>query len=236
VNEQKPIIGIIGAMEEEVAELKAKLGNPQTAKTAGLDFVSGKLHGRDVVVVRSGIGKVNAAICAQTLITVYGAGAVINTGVAGGLADEVHIGDIVVSNDLVQHDMDVRHFGYPRGAVPRLNDGFFKADACLVRLAMDAGKGLAAGINVMTGRIASGDCFVSERGKKEDIAETFGAACVEMEGAAIAQVCYLNDVPFVAVRSISDKADEEAGVSFDEFVLQAAKNSCGLVENMIKHM
>ena len=219
-------IGIIGAMEQEVALLKLKLAHPQIKKAAGLDFFTGQLGGKNVVVVRSGIGKVNAAICAQVLISLFGANYIINTGVAGGLDPTLNIGDIVVSTDLVQHDMDVHYFSHPRGMIPGLGIAFFAADTSLVQAAMEAGA-------TITGRIATGDCFVSDSEKKQDIAQTFNAMCVEMEGAAIAQTCFLNGIPFVVIRSISDKADEDATISFEQFVEQAAQNSSNLVERMI---
>jgi len=224
-------IGIIGAMAEEVSALIAKLDGAKTSATAGLTFHSGKLCGKDVVVVQSGIGKVNAAVCAQLLISLHGAKHVINTGVAGGLAAELNIGDIVVSSELVQHDMDVTHFGYTRGVVPGIKKDFFAADETLRRHALASGESIDA--PVISGRIASGDCFVSDRKVKQDISETFGAACVEMEGAAIAHVCFLNSTPFVVIRAISDKADESATVSFNEFLDNAARNSAALVEKMV---
>jgi len=224
-------IGIIGAMESEVSLLKSKLTNPQIKQAAGLEFFIGSLGGKNVVVVQSGIGKVNAALCAQALISLFGVNYVVNTGVAGGLCPSLNIGDIVVSADLVQHDMDVAHFNYPRGTVPGLNIGFFCADTNLVQTAVKAGEMIKTAIT--TGRIATGDCFVSDIEKKQDITQTFNAACVEMEGAAIAQTCFLNNVPFVVIRAISDKADESATVSFDKFVVQAAQNSSNLVEKML---
>jgi adenosylhomocysteine nucleosidase len=227
-------IAVIGAMQEEITALTQKLSDPQTTKTAALEFFHGKMGNNNIIIVQSGIGKVNAAICAQTLICCHKADVIINTGVAGGISNDLNIGDIVISADLIQHDMDATHFGYRRGEVPRLNhDGCFKADNELISHALTAAKELFADINVIKGRIASGDRFVSESGIKRDIQTTFEAHCVEMEGAAIAQVCYLNAVPFIAIRSISDKADEAATVSFDQFVQTAAHNSSMLVERMI---
>jgi len=218
-------------MESEVALLKTKLTGLKIEKAAGLDFHKGTLGGVDVVVVQSGIGKVNAAICTQALISLFDVNYIINTGVAGGLNPSLNIGDIVVSEDLVQHDMDVEHFNYPRGTVPGLNMGVFTADAELIKIALKAGESITAA--VLTGRIATGDCFVSDKVKKQDITQTFNAACVEMEGAAIAQTCFVNDIPFIVIRAISDKADETATVSFEQFVVQAAQNSAVLVERML---
>ena len=224
-------IGIIGAMSEEVELLIAKLKNITTTTAAGLSFHCGYLGSNEVIVVQSGIGKVNAAICAQLLISVFKAKCIINTGVAGGLCPKLNIGDVVVSTKLVQHDMDVTHFGYERGIVPGIKKDFFDADKTLQSLALKAAETCEA--TVTPGIIASGDSFVSSSKVKQDIVTNFAASCVEMEGAAIAQTCYLNNTPFIVIRAISDKADETATLSFDEFLKFAARNSAALVEKII---
>ena len=232
-------IGIIGAMEEEVISLKRKMEEGDTKEIqakemAGMSFFIGKIENTEVVVVRCGIGKVNAAICTQVLIDQFEVEKVINIGVAGGLHPDIEIGDIVISSDTVEHDMDVTAFGHEKGMIPRMDRSFFEADNRLVEIAKEAAKDLKGTFNVFTGRIASGDQFVSSMEVKDLIYSTFSAYCAEMEGAAIAHTCYLNKVPFVVIRSISDKADQSAEVNFDEFVHLAARNATTMIETMIK--
>lgn len=229
-------IGIIGAMEEEVLALKSKINLTEVRGIASLEFYVGILEGREVVVVRGGIGKVNAAICTQLLIDCFQIDAVINTGVAGALSDDLEIGDIVISEDVVQHDMDARAFGYELGYIPRMSESFFKADRNLVNIAEKASEVLSMDIKVYIKRVLSGDVFVSDPVKKQSLIDTFGGYCVEMEGAAIAQTCFVNRVPFVIIRSISDKADASAEVNFNEFAQEAAMNSCMMLEKMMHYL
>jgi len=225
-------IGIIGAMEEEVASIKAKMDIVSAKNIVGVDFFLGKMEGKSVVLVRSGIGKVNAAICVQVLADLYGADYIINVGVAGALAKGLNIGDVVISTDLVQHDMDTSAFGDPIGTIPRMAESFFAADPELIKIAARAGA--EAEVQVVMGRIASGDQFVSDGAVKKRIYDLFKAQCVEMEGAAVAHACYLNKIPFIVIRAISDRADDEANVAFETFVVQAAKNSSAMVEHMVR--
>ena len=183
------MIGIIGAMDEEVAMLKEKLTEVQVETKAAMDFYKGKLEGKDVVVVRSGIGKVNAAMCAQILADVYHADHVINTGIAGSLKAEINIGDIVLSTDALQHDMDAQAFGYEPGQIPRVDTLSFKADEKMIALAKECCEKVNPEIGVFTGRVVSGDQFISDKEKKKWLTDTFAGYCTEMEGAAIAQVC-----------------------------------------------
>lgn len=226
-------IGIIGAMSEEIILIKNKIDIISSKEIIGLEFHMGKMHGNSVVLVSSGIGKVNAAICTQTLIDMYGVDYIINVGVAGALSPELNIGDIVISSDVVHHDMDCVGFGYEPGIIPRLKTSFFAADAELLSMAQEACEAVA-GQKTFVARIASGDQFVSDSLVKSRIWSTFKAYCVEMEGAAIAQTAWLNKIPFVIIRAISDKANEEATVSFDKFVEIAARNSSDVVEEIIK--
>jgi len=226
-------IGIIGAMAEEIALIKEKMDIISSKEIVGLEFHMGKMHGKTVVLVCSGIGKVNAATCTQALIDMYGVDYIINVGVAGGLAAELDIGDVVISSDLVHHDMDCVGFGYEPGIIPRLETSFFVADAELVRIAKEACEAVTDK-KAFVARIGSGDQFVSDSQAKARIWNTFEAYCVEMEGAAIAQTAFLNKIPFVVIRAISDKANEEATVSFDKFVAMAAKNSSDTVEEIVK--
>lgn len=226
-------IGIIGAMEEEVEALRAKLEHPKKMTRASMDFYSGVLEGREAVIVRSGIGKVNAGICTQILADVFHVDAVINTGIAGSLAAQIDIGDIVVSTDTVQHDMDATGFGYDLGVIPRMETSCFEADKALVEAAVAACREAVPEIKVFTGRIVSGDQFVSDRETKDRIAKVFGGMCTEMEGAAIAQAAWLNGIPFVIIRAISDKADDSATMDYPAFERQAIAHSVALVRNFV---
>ncbi len=227
-------IGIIGAMDEETARLKSLINVISQKKIIDVDFTVGNLHGKNVVLVRSGIGKVNAAICTQVLIDLYGVDCVINTGVAGGIYPHLKIGSLVISSDTVQHDFDTSPMGDPVGVIPRAEESFFKADTELVKLAQEVCGELIGPDNVFVGRVASGDQFISDPDKVKRISDLFDAYCVEMEGAAIAQTCYLNHVPFVIIRAISDKSDEVAHLSYEQFVEMSAQVSSQAVEGIIK--
>ena len=224
------MIGVIGAMDQEVARLRADMESPRVREYASMTFYSGKLCGADVVVVRSGVGKVNAAVCTQILADIYHVDAVINTGVAGSLNPAIDIGDIVVSVDAVYHDVHAEVWGYEPGEVPQLGQVFFPADERLGEIIRDVCRQVNSGIGVHAGRIASGDQFVSDDGVKKRIADVFHADCAEMEGCAIAQTAWLNRIPFVIIRAISDKADGSARMDYDEFEAKAIENSVRLVE------
>lgn len=228
-------IGIIGAMESEVKELCRQLQYNTTQEVAGLVYNCGILDGKSVVVVRSGIGKVNAALCAQTLIREFGVTAVINTGIAGALGEGLKIFDFVVSTAAVYHDFDTVAFGYKLGQVPGMVEQF-DADPKLADLAVKAFAytDFAKNYKIIKGLVASGDQFVSERQQKKDIQDNFSPACVEMEGCAVAHTCHIHKVPFVIVRCMSDMADEsvEQTYSFNEDLCAAA--SASLVKKMIE--
>jgi len=229
-------IGIIGAMEEEIALLKNNMEIISAKNIVGTDFFMGKMLGKSIVLVRSGIGKVNAAICTQVLIDMYGVDYIINTGVAGSINKDLGVGDIVISNDLLQHDFDTSATGDKLGVIPRLHESTFRADEELVRIAENASEVCIKHQKVVVGRIATGDQFISNSNDKERIWNNFKPYCVEMEGAAIAQACYLNKIPFVVIRSMSDSADEEASSNFLEHVDKVASNSSLIVEQMIKEL
>ena len=229
-------IGIIGAMEEEVTALREKLSDGKLLRKASMDFYSGTLNGVEAVVVRSGIGKVNAGICTQILADVYQVDAVINTGIAGSLRAEINIGDIVLSSDALQHDMDATGFGYEPGVIPRMETSCFQADPALLRKAEEACREAVPEVQVFTGRVVSGDQFISDQAVKERIIRQFGGMCTEMEGAAIAQAAYLNHLPFVIIRAISDKADDSATVDYPPFERQAIAHSVALVENFVRRL
>lgn len=223
------MIGIIGAMEVEIDLLKEEIEGCQVHTQACMDFYKGVLKGKDVVVVRSGVGKVNAAVCTQILADRFGVDMVINTGVAGSLDSSINIGDIVVSTDAVQHDVDAVIFGYQPGEIPQMKKREFEADAKLAELVCECCRRVNPDIGVHTGRVISGDCFVSDTAKKARLREVFGARCTEMEGGAIAQAAWLNNIPFVIVRAISDKADDSAWMDYDQFEAAAARHCARLI-------
>lgn len=229
-------IGIIGAMSEEITYLKEKIEIVTTKNVIGLDFHVGKYCGNSIVLVISGIGKVNAAVCTQVLIDHFGVDYIINTGCAGAIHPELGIGDILISTDAVQHDMDVSALGDPIGTIPRLAESYFKADEMLVKLAQEAAAETAENYHVILGRVASGDKFIGTKEGKEHIKRYVQGDCAEMEGAAIAHACWLNRIPFVIIRAISDSADEQANMSYEQFVLLAAKRSSELVEKMLEKL
>lgn len=230
------VIGVIGAMEEEVSMLIGQMKNKETKVMAGMEFHRGKLWDREAVVVRSGIGKVNMAICTQILIDVYKVTALINTGVAGGLYEKLEIGDIVVSTDALQHDMDATGFGYQPGEIPRMETSVFPADEELCNMAVKACELVNPEIQCFKGRVMTGDQFISSDKKKRELIEKFGGYCAEMEGAAMAQTAYLGKVPFVVIRAISDKADHSATMSYEEFEEQAIVHTMKLLAAMFLGM
>ena len=230
------MIGIIGAMEEEITNLKSHMQVDEVQTIAGMSFYKGAVKGTKLVLVRSGIGKVNAGICTQILASVYGVDTVINTGIAGSLNADIDIGDIVVSTSLVQYDVDARNFGYKLGEIPRMNIVEFPADKYLIDKTQSAFDSLDLGIKLYKGMVATGDKFVSEDSLKAEIISNFHAYCVEMEGAAIAQTAMLNNMACVVIRAISDKADNSADVDYRSFEAKAIENmskiSLALVDSL----
>ena len=230
------MIGIIGAMEEEITNLKSHMQVDEVQTIAGMSFFKGAVKGTKLVLVRSGIGKVNAGICTQILASVYGVDTVINTGIAGSLNADIDIGDIVVSTSLVQYDVDARNFGYKLGEIPRMNIVEFPADQYLIDKTQSVFDSLGLGIKLYKGMVATGDKFVSEDSLKAEIISNFHAYCVEMEGAAIAQAAMLNNMACVVIRAISDKADNSADVDYRSFEAKAIENmskiSLALVDSL----
>ena len=229
-------IGIIGAMEEEVNILKEKMQLEKIEKKAGMEFFQGTLSGKDVVIVRSGIGKVNAAICTQILADDFSVERIINTGVAGSLKNEINIGDIVLSADSLQHDMDATGFGYELGVIPRMETSIFQADTHMVETAKEVCEEVNPDIQVFTGRVVSGDQFISDSEKKAFLIKEFGGYCTEMEGAAIAQAAHLNNIPYLVIRAISDKADHSAEMDYGEFEAKAIEHTVKLVSELVKRL
>lgn len=229
-------IGIIGAMADEVAGLKELMQDVEITRKASMEFYAGTLEGKKVVVVQSGIGKVNAAVCTQILVDDFQAEVVMNTGIAGSLNNDINIGDIVVSTDLVHHDMEATAFGYKKGQVPGMEYFSFQSDDALRGLAVKACREVNPDIQVFEGRIASGDQFVADQGVKDFIVNEFGAYAVEMEGAAIAQAAMLNHVPFLVIRAISDKADGSAHVDYPAFEKLAIEHSVKLTRRILREI
>ena len=229
-------VGIIGAMEIEVETLKKHMKIRRTVNKAHMEFCEGVLGGKEVVVVRSGIGKVNAAVCTQILVDDFGVEGVINTGIAGSLKAEINIGDLVLSTDVLHHDMDATGFGYPLGQIPQMDIFSFKADEKMRKLAKEICERVNPDIKVFEGRIVSGDQFISDKSVKNRIVENFGGYCTEMEGAAIAQTAYLNHIPFLIIRAISDKADDSAVMDYPIFEKKAAEHSFRLTKNFVKEI
>lgn len=232
-------IGIIGAMDSEIALLTNKMEHKRQVQAEGTVFFCGELAGKQVVVAKCGIGKVCAALCAQSMALRFGVTHLINTGVAGGLNPRLRIGDLVVSRDAVQHDFDISAFGHVKGYMGG-GDGSqptrFAADRELIGcMERAAGKALG-GRRYLLGTIASGDQFVEDGAYKQYLAQTFGADAVEMEGAAVAQAAQSNGVPFLILRAISDLADGQANVSFDQFEREAADVSASLVIAMLEEL
>ena len=205
----------------------------ETTEVASLSFCRGKLSGKEVVVVRSGIGKVNAAICTQILVDQFHVDVIINTGIAGSLDAEIDIGDIVISTDAVEHDMDASIFGDPIGQIPQMDTFSFPADESLVKLAKEVNEKANPDVHTWIGRVVSGDQFVSSGEKKEQLIRVFDAKCTEMEGAAIAHAAYLNKISCVIIRAISDKADNSAVVDYPAFEAAAIRHSVRLIEALV---
>lgn len=228
-------IGIIGAMEEEVVLLREQLTELEEKKIAGCEFYSGFLNNQEVVLLKSGIGKVNAAIGTTLLIQMYQPDAILNTGSAGGFHSGLNVGDVVISTDVRHHDVDATIFGYEYGQVPQMPANYLPNEK-LVEVAVKAGENVQ-NIQVAKGLIASGDSFMSDHERVEDIRSKFPTIyAAEMEAAAIAQTCYQFSVPFVIIRSLSDIAGKDARVSYDQFLKTASKNSAELVQQIVEEL
>ena len=226
-------IGIIGAMEPEVNALIKRLENRSEETVSGVTFHSGSISGKGVVVARCGIGKVFAAICAEIMILKYSPEVIVNTGVGGALASGIGTGDVVIADKLCQHDMDTSAIGDPKGLVSGINVIYFEADKKAIAVLESAAKTL--GLNSLVGTVASGDKFVASKEEKDRILSDFGASACEMEGAAIAHVCYVNSTPFAVVRAISDSADGEATMDYPTFLPIAATNSTKMTLSLIEN-
>ncbi|WP_419881475.1 5'-methylthioadenosine/S-adenosylhomocysteine nucleosidase [Peribacillus sp. B-H-3] len=226
---------IIGAMEEEVTILRDKLENLEQVTIAGSEFNTGMLDGVEVILLKSGIGKVNAAMSTAILLEKFKPDAVINTGSAGGYLPSLNVGDVVISTEVRHHDVDVTIFGYEYGQVPQM-PAAFTSDPALLKIAEEAAKEISD-IQVAKGLIVTGDSFMHDPERVEFVRSQFtDLAAVEMEAAAIAQVAYQFGVPCVIIRSLSDIAGKESNISFEQFLETAALNSTELILHMIKRM
>ena len=223
-------------MELEVLELKGKMKVSRIAEKASMKFFEGTLGDTEVVIVQCGIGKVNAGMCVQILADCFEVTHIINTGVAGSLDASLDIGDLVIGTEAVYHDMDVTALGYETGQVPGIDVKFFPADTEMIAAAKASCEKVNTDIHVKTGRITSGDQFISSREIKDKIIATVGGDCTEMEGAAIAHASYLNKIPFVIVRAISDKADDSAHMDYPSFEKKAAAHCAALVMDFIQKL
>lgn len=228
-------LGIIAAMSEELEILLKDMNLSEKRTMASMEFNKGTLWGKEVVAVVCGIGKVNAAVCAQVLSSVFKVDKIVNVGVAGGIGKDIYPGDVVIATDLVEHDMDTTVFGDPYGQVPRMDTFDFKCDEELIKLANKVCEKVG-GFNTFSGRIVSGDQFVSSIEKIQWLEKEFNAISCEMEGASIAHVCYLNHIPFVVIRSISDNANNGAHMDFEKFTPIAVKNSTAILKEMVLSM
>lgn len=228
-------IAIIGAMEEEVSLLRNQIENAQTEIIANSEYTSGQIGKKEVVLLKSGIGKVNAAMSTTILLQKYMPDVVINTGSAGGYNPDLSVGDVVISTEVRHHDVDATIFGYEYGQVPQM-PAAFHADSSLIKIAETAAKTIA-GIQIVKGLIATGDSFMNDPVRVEFVRNKFTELqAVEMEAAAIAQVAWQFEIPFVIIRSLSDIAGKESNLSFDQFLEKAAVNSANLVLEIIKRI
>ncbi|KHF39652.1 5'-methylthioadenosine/adenosylhomocysteine nucleosidase [Halalkalibacter okhensis] len=227
-------IGIIGAMNEEIERMKSEMNVTATHTIATVTFYEGTMHEQDIVLCKSGVGKVNAALTTQILIDKFAISYLLFTGVAGAVDESLDVGDLVISTSAMQHDLDVTALGFKKGQIPYFEGtSDFQADKKLVKIAVRAAED-AMKRHIVQGRIVSGDQFIADHEYVKGLREEFTATCVEMEGAAVAQAAVMNGVPFVIIRSMSDKANGEASLSFQEFTELASEQSHLLVSNMVK--
>ena len=226
------MLGIISAMNVELESIKELMVDIKKKSISNISFYQGKINNKEVVIAVCGIGKVFAAICAQTMILNYKVDAILNVGVGGSLSKKLDVASVCISTSLVQHDMDTSPLGDPVGLISGINIVNIPADA---NIALNVKKILdKLNINNEMGVIASGDQFINDKQKKNYIKRTFNAIACEMEGAAIAQVCYVNKVPFCVIRAISDNADGNSHIDYPIFVKMAVKNTTRLIDEYTK--
>ena len=225
-------IGIIGALEDEVSRIVSLLENKSEELISGIKFYTGSIYSKNIVVAKCGVGKVFASLCAEAMIIKFAPALVVNTGVGGGLSKKLKTTDIAIADNVCQHDMDTSPLGDPKGMISGINKVYFACDRRAVSIISEsAGE---RGYNSLVGTVASGDRFISSRDDAELIAADFGAVACEMEGGAIAQVCFVNDTPVAIIRAISDNADEGASLSYSDFLPIAVRSSVNLTLDLIK--
>lgn len=230
-------IGIICAMKEEFELISKDIEVKEIIKKAHLEFLVGHLDGKNVVGVICGIGKVNAAICTQILISEFKCTHILNSGVAGGIKENVNFKDIVLACDLIQHDVDVTKFGYKPGEVPNIGTHSFKCDEHLLQIGKKSIENIFDdSFKIHIGRIVTGDQFISSNETSKYLENTFDALACEMESGSIAQVCYLNDVPFLVIRAISDNGGDVAQEEFNKFLIESSKNSYLILKNIVNNI
>lgn len=232
-------LGIIGAMDIEVETLKSALSDCKTTKIAEMEFYEGKLNDREVIIVKCGIGKVNSARCVQILADKFDVCAVVNTGIGGGIGDGLAVADIVIGDELVQHDFDVTGFGYAKGYMfsgDKDKPTIYKSDATMIKALEKAASAHIDTEKIKVGRIATGDVFVSSAERKKEIKETFNALVCEMEGGSIAQAAVANGISFVVLRAISDLADGSASESYEQFEKETAYLSAEIIKSFVKNI
>ncbi|MBQ5439325.1 MAG: 5'-methylthioadenosine/adenosylhomocysteine nucleosidase [Clostridia bacterium] len=225
-------IGIIGALKVEIEGINEKMENKETLTLSGIDFVRGDLYGKKIVTAVCGVGKVFAAMCAQTMILGFSPEIIINSGVAGSLCKELSIGDVVIGEKLVQHDIDTTALGDEKGLISGINKVYIETDEKISNILKTCVESL--GIHSHSGIIASGDSFINACNKKKELAETFGAVACEMEGGAMAQVCYINKIPFSVMRAISDGGDDNSHLDYNEFLKMASQRSVDVMNKFVE--
>lgn len=229
-------IGIIGAMEEEVASLKKEMTEVTIREIAGMKFYHGLLEGKEAVVVQCGVGKVHAGMCTQIMADCFQVDTLLNTGIAGSLSPKINIGDLVLSRDVIQHDVDVTIWGYRPGQIPGRKTVAFPADKNILSLGLKLCREVNPDIQAFSGRVLSGDQFIADKRKKEQLVQTFGGICAEMEGAAIGQAAFLNKIPFLIIRAIADKADGSAVNDDKQFTEKAVRHGLNLVRALVREL
>ncbi len=225
------MIGIIGAMQEETELFEKQMQGAKEKEIASLRFVQGTINGKNAVIVRSGVGKVNAAMCTQILIDRFNCNAIIMCGVAGSLSRNLKAGDIIIATKYVQHDLDATPLGFEAGQIPYTEQKFFHADKMLAKTAVAKAKKL--GLKAIEGTIATGDIFLENEAQSYRVVTEFGADAVDMEAGAVAQTCYYNNVPFIVIKAVSDNANKDSPQNFQDFLKHAAKNSFMIIKEII---
>lgn len=226
-------IGIIAAMEEEIATIKKMMKDIKINNIYELNFIEGTIHNKNIVLVQCGVGKVNAARTTQILIDNYKLNYIINVGTAGGLKENIEIGDVVIADKLIQHDFDITAGGHEKGYISHLGK-YFYSNKELINKTEKVMEGLNEDFNTFIGTIATGDIFVQDVEVKKKIKEEFDPDCTEMEGAAIAQVCTLNNMPFVVIRAISDKPNGNNGIDFETYLEMACERYAKFIDIFLK--